>query len=168
MHFTIGKSPELARFVLNQFTSDLDGHPDVLAELTRFFWNTASYRVAKRLHDDGAQDIMSGDEKNFVYDRRTDLVFFNVTGGAHQMLISYFSALHQTDFSKSTDHWFDTHFVQRFDARSKLADEYIGAGQGLFQSSVGGKDRIYVSADIEFDSLERQAFRRFEKIDPNA
>jgi hypothetical protein len=32
---------------------------------------------------------------------------------------------------------------------------------------VGGKDRIWASNDIEFNSMERQVFRRFEKFDPN-
>lgn len=166
MEFNVGNSPELAEYILACFTNEPEKHPDVLANLTRTLWNSLNYRVAKPFEEGGAAEIIDGTGKHFVYDKKTQLVFFNVSGGTHQLLISYFAALHQTDFSKDTDGWFTEHFMG-WNAQGKLVDYYIGAGLGLFESTVGGQDRIWASRDIEFNSMERQVFRRFAKFDPN-
>ena len=158
--------PTLARVLLSSFADNPDNHPEVLDELTRYLWNGLNFKGALPFTEGASQKILSGEAKQFVYDRKSGLVFFNVSGGTHQLLIAYLGALHKTDFGKNNDCWYQEHFVEPFNATSKLVDYYIGAGLGVFESSVGPRHRIWASSDIEFDALERLAFRRYEKFDP--
>lgn len=167
MSIDLNYPPNLARYILSCFTGDPDGHPGVLEDLTRYMWNNLNFREALLFEAGAAQKILSGDAEQFVYDKRTQVVLFNVSGGTHQLLIAHLAALHKTDFSKDTSDWYRDHFVRPFNATSKLVDYYIGAGLGLFESSVGPRQRIWASPDIEFNALERKVFRAYEKFDPN-
>lgn len=167
MEFRIGDAPELGKYVLSCFTDKPEDHPEVERELVRFFWNSADYGIALHIEQGGAQRIIQGEGKNFVYDRQTGLIFFDVSFGKHQLLMAHFGALHKTDFSKSTVDWYHEQFVEPWDPQAKLVAAFLNDGHGLFQSNVGAKESIWVSPDIDFSPLERQAFRRFSKQDPN-
>lgn len=166
MEFRTCDAQELAHYVLSKFTSVPGDHPAVLQELVRYFWNSLEYSSAVDFKESGAQKIIMGTGKNFVFDRKTGLIFFDVMFGTHQQLMSHFGALYNTDFTKDTTDWNHDQFVEPWDACSKLADLFLNKGHGLFQSSVGEKDTIWVSSDVEFTSIERQAFRRFQRKDP--
>ena len=168
MAIDLNNPPELARYILSCFTNEPDSHQEVLEDLTRYMWNTLCFKEALLFEAGAAQKILSGDAKQFVYDKRTQVVLFNVSGGTHQLLIAHLAALHKTDFSQDTSEWYSEHFVRPFNATSKLVDYYIGAGLGLFESSVGPRQRVWASPDIEFNPLERKVFRAYEKFDPNA
>jgi hypothetical protein len=165
MEFCIGDAPDLAKYVLSCFADDATAHPEVESELVRFFWNSADYGVALPIEKGGAERLIQGG-KNFVFDRKTGLVFFDVSFGKHQLLMAYFGALCQTDFSQSTEDWHYKQFVEPWDPHAKLVDFYLEKGHGLFQSHVGEKEVIYVCEDFQFTPLERQAFRRFSRREP--
>ncbi|MBI6724789.1 hypothetical protein YA0089_14295 [Pseudomonas viridiflava] len=166
MEFTVGTSEELVAFIMSTYTSESEKYAALQSEVLRFFWNSLSYRDAVPLIGAGSERLSVGGAHNFVYDKHTGLVFFDVSGGTHNMLMSYLGALATTDFTKPQENWVYEQFTAPFDGHSKKADLFIEGGHGLFHSSVGAKKRIMVAEDFDWTEEEFQAFRFFTKYHP--
>lgn len=166
MRFNITKTPELISHILECYAGTSSAHQAIRGDLGNFFWNNLNYRDALTLGDGATERLSELDCVNFVYDKRTELVFFNVSAGTHNLLMAHFAALAQTDFAVDQEDWYHEKFVAPFDAFSNLADAFILGGQGLFHSSVGGKKRVMVSDDFKWTEDEFQAFRSYKKYCP--
>lgn len=159
MQYCVGDAPKLAAYILRWFfVTPSDG---ISEELTRFLWNNAKFRVAVPFHPVGAKMIREGDYKNnFVYDKRTGLVFFDLHPGAHQLLMAYLQALHETPAGAHQDEKFNNCF-SGMSAEDNLAERYVLQGHGLFLSSVGSRNRIQVGESFLWSSREERAFAGF-------
>lgn len=158
--FRIADAPELTTYLLAAFVDGPAPEP-VHRELQRFLWNSAQYGDALPLAD-AFDKILDGDAGSFVYHQKSGLVFTHVSGGRHQLLMAYLASLHKTDFSKPITEWEYDQFYS-FDATHKLADDFVEGGLGLFQSSVGGAQSVYVSEKFNWTEKERMAFAGHKK-----
>lgn len=158
--FGVGDAPELADHILRAYT---DAPPGVVRdELRRFLWNSCTFGIAAPLAH-AAQLVRAGDAGNFVYHQRSGLVFTGVQ--AHPLLMSYLATLDRTDFSARVEAWGpDT--VYSWDATSKLADEFIEKGRGLYRSAVGGGS-IMVARGFNWTAQEKRVFAAFPRRSPD-
>lgn len=158
--FRVGDAPELTAFLLAAHTP-VPAPAAVHDELQRFLWNTAHFGQALPLAE--AFDLLhTGAAGSFVYHQRSGLVFTHVSGGQHTLLMAYLAAVHKTNLTKDIEHWGLDEFYS-WDATHKLSDDFIDAGLGLFQSSVGGANCVYVSEKFNWSEKERMAFAGHKK-----
>lgn len=166
MRFDIQQTPELVSHIMTSYAGESDGHQAIRRDLGNFLWNNLNYRDALTLDDGAVERLCMPDCVNFVYDKRSGLVFFNVSPGTHNLLMAHFAALASTDFAANCDDWYHEKFIKPFDATSKLADAFILDGHGLFHSSVGDKKKVMVADDFKWSETEFQAFRFYKKYCP--
>lgn len=158
--FRIADAPELTTYILAAYTAS-PAPEAVHSELQRYLWNSAHYGQALPLAD-AFDKIHDGSAGSFVYHQKSGLVFTHVSGGQHQLLMAYLAAIHKTDFSKPIESWEYDQFYS-WDATHKLADDFIDNGMGLFQSSVGGANSVYVGESFQWTDKERMAFAGHKK-----
>ena len=77
--------------------------------------------------------------------------------GVHQQVAAHLAALAVTDFSVPRDSW-ELKDFHHWNATSRLAEDFIEKGHGLYQAGVGRQDAIYVSSSFAWTDLEREAF----------
>lgn len=157
--YRIVDTPDLVRRILSQFAPTWSA--ELEEEWVRFLWNHAGFREVQVFVDKGADCIAQrGYRNNFVYDQRTGLVFFDLAGSSHQLLMAYLQALHETTFPEDDEDWFGRHF-KAYNAESDLADRYLEQGHGILLSSVGHRNAVYVGQAFVWTDSERQAFHGY-------
>lgn len=159
MSLRTGNAPELARVLLSAFVK---GPPPaaVSTELADFLWNSGNFAEAMPLNL-GIELLQTGKAGAFVYHQKTGMLFTHVR--AHPMLMAYLASLHRIDFSAENNTWeFDQ--GMGFDATSKLADEFIDKGIGLYRSTLHSADTIMVDGVFDWSPAERNAFQDFRQF----
>jgi hypothetical protein len=157
--YSCADAPELALMLLNVYT---DRPPKVVvAELQRFLWNGAQFGECVPLALARAY-ISKGAASNFVYHQRTGHLFTGVS--AHPLLLSYLEALDRTDFRlppESVSDW-GPNVIYDWNATSRLADEFVERGHGLYLSSTM-KQTIFVDPSFRWTAQETAVFRGLER-----
>lgn len=154
-------APELTDVLLAAFVS---GPPPaaVHEEIQRFLWNTCNFAEALPLKD-AVGRIRDGSAGNFIYHQKSGILFTRVSGGTHQLLMAYLESLHKTDFTLPNLTW-DYDQAYSFNATSKLAEDFIVDGHGLFQSSVGKASAVHLGDKFVMSDLETEAFKEHGRL----
>jgi hypothetical protein len=88
--------------------------------------------------------VRSGLIGNFLYHKKSGLIFAHTEFGFHQLLLAHLAALHKTDYCREHVIW-NVHQFPYADPMRQLADDYVREGYGLFVSSVSNGKRITVT-----------------------
>lgn len=154
--YTVADGPELAKRLIAAHSTT--GNPAVERELRRFLWNRDSFSWAMPLTE-GAKVIAADQCSNFVYDKKSRMLFLDCPAGMHQLLMFYLEGLHQTDMRQEIVNWYEQ-LQAGFNATAKMADAFVERGHGFFLSSVS-KQKITVSALFPWDAEERAVFAKY-------
>ncbi|MFL9916635.1 hypothetical protein PQR75_14810 [Paraburkholderia fungorum] len=159
MRYQIGDARKLTYLLLSAFTEV--PQPAIENGLHRYLWRHARFAYAEQLAD-ALGDVRSGSIGNFLYHKKSGLVFAHVEVGYHQLFLAHLCALHKTDFSREHVKW-DVHQFQYQDPIRQLADDCVGEGHCLFISSFSDDGRITVGQTFNWEMLERAAFGGFRR-----
>lgn len=154
MNYRVFDADELTVAILQSFTAR--AIPECISrEISRFLWN-CNFGEAIPIAD-AVEVLQAGRAGNFVYHQKSGFLFTHVSPGSHQLLMAYLASLHSTDFSIQHERW-DYDHAYSFNATSRLAEDFVEQGHGLFQSSVGPRQTIHVGEKFVESPLEAEAF----------
>jgi hypothetical protein len=159
MRYQIGDAPKLTHLLLTGFTAV--PQPVIEKGLDRYLWRHARFAYAAPLAD-VLDEVRSGLAGNFLYHKKSGLIFAHTEFGFHQLLLAHLAALHKTDFCREHVTW-DLHQFQYANPMRQLADDCVVEGYALFVSSVSGGKRITVGQAFTWEPLELAAFGNFER-----
>lgn len=159
MRYQIDDASKLTHLLLSGFTAV--PQPVIEKSLDRHLWRHARFAYAEPLAD-VLDDVRSGLAGNFLYHKKSGLLFAHTEYGFHQLLLAHLAALHKTDFNREPATWDVYHFPYANPMR-QLADDCVGEGYALFMSSVSDGKRITVGQAFTWEPLELAAFGNFER-----
>lgn len=140
-----------------------DIHPDVYTSLYRFFLIGSPCLSVWPLDPDGAGKIQEEKFRNALYDKRSGLVFMDVSTGHSSILPCWLEALYWTDFSKPYPGGWHPSQIGPWNYIELFSGQYIREGHGLFLPDLSEESvrSLRHSAGFSWTEHERNAFGRF-------